>query len=138
MIKLIKAFVISFKGHRGQKDKAGKPYILHPLKVSLKVDTIDEKVVALLHDILEDTHYTLKDLKFLSDKQKDALVLLTKDKKTSYMDYIKAIKKNPIARKLKINDLKHNMDLTRLKNINDKDIKRRNKYKQAIKLLKEQ
>ncbi len=77
-------------------------------------------------------------MKFLSDNQKEALTLLTRERSIPYMDYIKAIKRNPIARIVKINDLKHNMDLTRLKNVTNKDIKRRDKYEQAIKLLKEQ
>lgn len=135
MFNLIKAFIVAIKAHQGQKDKGGKPYILHPIRVSLNVKGKDEKIVALLHDVIEDTSYTIDDLKFLSKEQKEALLLLTHDDNTPYMEYIEEVKKNKIASKVKLADLEQNMNLKRLKTISNKDLKRLEKYKRAKEIL---
>ena len=97
----------------------------------------DEKIVALLHDIIEDTAYTIDDLKFLTKDQMEALLLLTHDKDTPYMTYIESIKKNKIARRAKLSDLDQNMNLKRLKIVTEKDLERLEKYKKARELLRE-
>lgn len=135
MLNLIKAFIVAIKAHQGQEDKGGKPYILHPLRVALNVKGKDERIVALLHDVIEDTNYTIDDLKFLSKEQKEALLLLTHDDNVPYMEYIEEVKKNKIASKVKLADLEQNMNLKRLKTISNKDLKRLEKYKRAKEIL---
>lgn len=137
MIDLLRSFFIAARAHKGQRDKGGKPYIFHPLKVSLNVRGKDEKIVALLHDVIEDTSYTIDDLKFLTKNQREALLLLTHDKDTPYMIYIEAIKKNKIASRVKLADLDQNMNLKRLKIVTEKDLERLEKYKKARDLLRE-
>lgn len=137
MIDLLRSFFIAARAHKGQRDKGGKPYIFHPLKVSLNVRGKDEKIVALLHDVIEDTSYTIDDLKFLTKNQREALLLLTHDKDTPYMTYIEAIKKNKIASRVKLADLDQNMNLKRLKIVTEKDLERLEKYKKARDLLRE-
>ncbi|KXB70846.1 HD domain-containing protein [Peptoniphilus sp. DNF00840] len=135
MIDLLRAFFIAARAHKGQRDKGGKPYIFHPLNVSLNVKGKDEKIVALLHDVIEDTSYTIDDLKFLTEDQREALLLLTHDKDKPYMTYIEAIKKNKIASRVKLADLDQNMKLKRLKTVTEKDLERLEKYKRAKDLL---
>ena len=137
MIDLLRAFFIAARAHKGQKDKGGKPYIFHPINFSLNVKGRDEKIVALLHDVIEDTAYTIDDLKFLTQDQREALLLLTHDKDTPYMTYIEAIKKNKIASRVKLADLNQNMNLKRLKIVTEKDLERLEKYKKARDLLRE-
>lgn len=119
------------------KDKAGIEYINHPLKVASLVYNEKEKIVALLHDTIEDTYITeqhLIDYGFLNEII-EAVKVLTHSKDVPYMDYIQKIKGNKLARKVKIADLTHNSDLTRLKNITEKDRKRCEKYKKALMYL---
>ena len=98
--------------------------------------SLDAKVVALLHDVFEDTKINMDDLKELTPRQREALVLLTKRKGDDYMAYIREIKKNDLAKEVKLADLEHNMDLTRLPEVNEKDRERREKYKKAYETLK--
>ena len=135
MLKRIKALLVAIKAHQGQKDKGGKPYILHPIRVALNVKGKDEKIVALLHDVIEDTSFTIDDLDFLSEEQRKALLLLTHDDNVPYMEYITELKKNKIASKVKLKDLEQNMNLKRLKTVSDKDLKRLDKYKKAKEIL---
>ncbi|WP_081379817.1 GTP pyrophosphokinase [Clostridium perfringens] len=99
--------------HFGQKDKSNKPYILHLLYVMNKIDDLKCKIVGVFHDILEDTDITRNDLLNygFSEDIVIAVEILTKHKNQRYMDYIENIKRNNIARKIKLIDLKHNMDL---------------------------
>ena len=132
-----KAMSVAYKAHINQFDKAGVPYIFHPIHLAEQMDTETECVVALLHDVVEDTDVTFEQLEkeFSSDIIK-ILKLLTHDKDTDYMEYVKIIKENPIAKKVKIADITHNADETRLDKITEKDILRREKYKEALKILK--
>lgn len=125
--------------HYGQKDKANKPYFFHLLYVMNNLDDLNAKIVGVLHDILEDTDITINDLfKYgFSEDIVIAVEILTKSKNQKYMDYIENIKKNYIATKVKLIDLKHNMDLTRLSEISDNDLKRTIKYIKAYKYLME-
>ena len=132
-----KAVKIALNAHEGQNDKAGSPYLLHVLRVMMRVEKIDEKIVALLHDVVEDSSTTIEDLAkegFPANILK-SVELLTKKKGEPYKDYIKKIGRNRLARVVKLADLKDNMDVTRLKKISLNDKLRINKYKEAYKLL---
>lgn len=131
-----KAMVIAYNAHMNQYDKAGVPYIYHPIHLAEQMNTELECIVALLHDVVEDTDITFDQLeKDFSIEIIEILKLLTHDKNTDYIEYVKAIKKNPIAKKIKIADINHNSDETRLDEITDKDIERRNRYKNALEFL---
>lgn len=131
-----KAMKIAFDAHNGQKDKSGIPYIYHPIHLAEQMETEEECIVALLHDTVEDTDITFKQLeKEFSDKVIEALKLLTHDKSIGYMEYVRNLKNNPIARKVKLADLRHNSDETRLEYLKEKDRKRNQKYRKAIEIL---
>ena len=116
--------------------KPGVPYIYHPIHLAEQMNTETECIVALLHDVVEDTDVTFEQLeKEFSQDIIKILKLLTHDKKTDYMEYIKKLKNNPIAKKVKIVDINHNSDETRLDKLTAKDIIRRNKYKKALEIL---
>ncbi len=133
-----KAMLIAYNAHMNQFDKAGVPYIYHPTHLAELMDTEVECIVALLHDVIEDTNTKIEELEAnFPNEVIEAIKLLTHDKNVDYMDYIKEIKKNPIAKKVKIEDLKHNSDESRLDKITMKDIIRREKYKKALEILEE-
>lgn len=106
------ALQIALNAHYGQTDKCGEPYILHPLYVMSRMDTEDGQVVAILHDVVEDTDITLSELISygLTPLQAEALDLLTHRKGVPYMEYIDKLISNDVAREVKIADLQHNMD----------------------------
>lgn len=134
--KTKKAMNIAYSAHMGQIDKSGIPYIFHPLHLAEFMDTEEECVVALLHDVVEDTNITMEQLEQeFSSAIIEALKLLTHEKSVGYMKYIKNLKNNPLAKKVKLADLKHNSDQTRLEHLSLKDIARNKKYQQAIELL---
>lgn len=136
--RIEKARELASKAHEGQLDKAGDPYINHPLAVASNVGEDESAIiVALLHDTIEDTALTFDDVKdFLTSEELTALKLLTHDRSVPYTDYIRAIKGNKLARRVKIVDLKHNMDLSRLPKITDADRERvEKKYNPALKFL---
>ena len=134
-----KALNIARKAHEGQLDKAGCEYINHPIHVADSVNTEEEKIVAYLHDVVEDTSVTIEDLanEGFSETIIQAINTITKKKHESYENYIKRVAKNPLARKVKIADLRHNTDLTRLKKITEKDITRVEKYQKCLNYLLE-
>jgi (p)ppGpp synthase/HD superfamily hydrolase len=134
---LEKAISIAIKAHEGQVDKAGKEYILHPLRVMLKMSGRDEMIVAILHDVAEDTNITLSQLKKygFSNKIINALGCVTKKDQEVYDNFINRIKKNKLAIKIKIADLQDNLDLKRIPNPKKKDFERIKKYKKALKIL---
>lgn len=131
------AHKIAKRAHKGQVDKAGAPYILHPETVASFVTKDDEKIVAYLHDVIEDTPCQLRDLEnagFSSEIIK-AVDLLTRKTGQSYKQYLKLVKTNELARVVKLADLKHNSDLSRLTHVTENDIKRLKKYQDAIVFL---
>ncbi len=136
-MNLEKAIKIAVKCHKGQKDKGGKPYILHPLHVMNNVSSEDEKIVAILHDVIEDANYPIEDLKKegFKDQIIEALVYLTHDKKVDYFAYIEKIKDNALAKTVKIQDLKHNLDVTRLESLDESAVNNLKKYFMAYKIL---
>ena len=133
------AYAIALVAHKGQVDKAGVDYINHPLTVASKCNSEKAKIVALLHDVVEDTKVTLDDLRlFFDDEIVDAIDLLTHQEGDAYMTYLSRIKNNELARIVKIADLENNMDLSRLPNPTEWDYQRlENKYKPAYKFLTE-
>lgn len=133
---IMRAMKIAYKAHDGQVDKSGVPYIFHPIHLAEQMDTEEECIVALLHDVVEDTNITFEDLEEeFSPIVIDALKLLTHDKSVEYMEYVKKIRNNPIARKVKLADLKHNSDKTRLLSVTEQDIGRYEKYQRSIEIL---
>lgn len=131
------ALKIAKEAHKGQVDKAGVEYIKHPIYVASQVDTEVEKATALLHDVIEDSDLRVEDLigRGIPIEVVQAVSLLTKDKKFTYHEYLSRVKSNDIAVKVKLADLKHNSDISRLPNPTEKDFKRLEKYKRAIKFL---
>ncbi|MFV0555776.1 MAG: GTP pyrophosphokinase [Lactovum sp.] len=138
-MNLQRAIEIAKKAHQDQVDKAGKAYIEHLKTLASHVETEDEKILAYLHDLIEDTSWTLKDLREegLAEELILSLDLLTKRQGQDYFIYLKNIKKNQLARTIKLVDLKHNSDLSRLDQVTEKDLKRVEKYKKAMAYLKE-
>ena len=132
-----KAYEIDKKAHLGQIDKAGEDYIKHPEKVASFVNSDEEKAVAYLHDVIEDTELTLEDLREygFSEEVLEAVDVITKKKGQDYQTYLNSVKENKLARVVKLADLRHNSDLTRLINITEKDIERKEKYQKAIDFL---
>ena len=131
------ALKLCFDAHKKQVDKSGLPYVFHPFHVAEQMKDEDTTIVALLHDILEDTSLTVDDLREygFSEEVIAAVAVLCHDPETDYLDYIAKVKKNRIAAAVKLEDLKHNSDLTRLDEVTAKDIKRNEKYKKAIDIL---
>ncbi len=124
--------------HHGQLDKAGKPYINHPRAVASLVSEELEKTVALLHDTVEDTDASLDDIRQrFGDTVADAVDCMTHRPGVPYMQYIAIIAANPLARTVKLADLTHNMDLTRIPHPTEKDYERIEKYRKAYAFLKE-
>lgn len=131
------ALELAVEKHKNQTDKAGNPYILHPLHVMENVNSKEGKIVAILHDIIEDTDVT-EDylLKIgLSKRIVDAVVALTRSKDIDYQEYIKNLGSNPLAKEVKLADLEHNMDLKRLPTLEEKDLERNRKYQIAYHYL---
>ena len=133
------AIYVAAEAHSEQKDKVGGSYILHPIRVMMAMETDTERMAAVLHDVLEDTDFGEEDVAFygFSEEVMDAIKCLTRSEDETYMDYIKRVNLNPIARKVKIADLEDNMDLKRIKNPTEKDFKRLESYRYYWELLKE-
>lgn len=137
--KTKRAMKLMFEAHKDQTDKAGLPYVFHPFHLAEQMTCEAAAVTALLHDVAEDTDITLDELRGMGfgDDVCDALALLTHDGRVPYMDYVAAIKHNPIARAVKLADLRHNSDLTRLDAVDEKALARAEKYRKAIAFLEE-
>jgi (p)ppGpp synthase/HD superfamily hydrolase len=139
MMNLIeKAIVLAVEAHAGQVDKAGRPYILHPLHLMLQMETEAEMVTAVLHDVVEDTAVTWVELETMGFPEDvlAALRLLTHEDDIPYEAYVTAVKENPLARRVKLADLAHNMDVRRLPRLRANDIERLQKYRRAWDILK--
>jgi len=130
---LERAISIAVQAHRGQADRNGAPYILHPLRMMCRVETEAEKIVAVLRDVVEDTDWTFKELKRegFGDQILKALDCLTKREGEEYEDFIQRSASNSLARRVKIADLEDNMDIRRLKRVAEKDKERLEKYVSA-------
>ena len=138
MSTLQRAIEIATEAHKGQFDKAGRDYIEHPLRVMEMGKTEEEKIIGVLHDVVEDTPWTFEALEAEGFAPEIIAVLkcVTKvSENENYDDFIERVKKNPLAVAVKINDLSDNMDIRRLPYLSDKDIKRLKKYLKAYKKL---
>jgi (p)ppGpp synthase/HD superfamily hydrolase len=138
MSTLETAIKIAIDAHKGQVDKAGKPYILHPLRVMFSMDTDTEQIVAVLHDVVEDTNWTfgrLREVGFPEDVL-DAIYSVTRQAGESYMEFIRRAGQNKVGRKVKMADLEDNLDLSRIKEPTEKDHKRMARYRKALELIK--
>lgn len=137
--KTKKALELCFEAHKEQKDKSGLPYVFHPFHLAEQMKTEETTIVALLHDVAEDSSYTLDDIAAMGfgDAVMQALALLTHDKAVRYEHYVEAIKSNPIAKTVKLADLRHNSDISRLDVMDEEALERLGRYQNAIKLLEE-
>lgn len=138
MSQLERAIAVALEAHQGQTDRYGSPYILHPLFVMMQMDSENEMVAAVLHDVLEDSELTLEYLRDQGFQPEvlEAVRLLTHDPEAlSYQEYVRRLKLNPIAAKIKLADLKHNMDIRRMNRVEEKDIARLEKYRRAWEIL---
>ena len=135
--KTKKALKLCFEAHKDQVDKSGLPYVFHPFHLAEQMQDENTTIVALLHDVVEDTEYTLDDLRAMGfgDEVMEALSYMTHDPAVPYMEYVARIRENDIARRVKLADLRHNSDITRLDSIDQKALDRVAKYAQAIRLL---
>jgi hypothetical protein len=131
-----KALNIAYKAHHGQKDKGNVPYIFHPYHIAEKFNNETDICVAILHDVLEDTFVSKEELEGYFPKEViEPLVLLTKSTHDTYFEYIKNICSNPIARKVKIEDIKHNLVFERIQN-KKRNEKLEKRYLKALEILK--
>jgi len=127
---------IAVAAHSGQFDKAGVPYIEHPKYVAEQMDSEDEKAVAFLHDVLEDTEVTAEDLLRLFPLHiVDAVIAITRQGNESYDKFIERVKQNPLACSVKLMDLRHNLEINRIPVPTEKDIARLEKYRRAYENL---
>ncbi len=133
-----KALKLCFEAHKNQVDKSGMPYVFHPFHVAEQMTDEATTIVALLHDVVEDTDYTLEDLaaEGFGKDILEAVALMTHEDDVPYLDYVAKLKDNPIARAVKLADLAHNSDLSRIGEIDDETRERLEKYQKAIALLK--
>jgi (p)ppGpp synthase/HD superfamily hydrolase len=132
-----RAIAIALDAHADAKDKAGNPYILHPLRVMMSMDSTDAMCVGVLHDVVEDSHWTLERLSEagFSKDVVAAVDCLTRRQNETYEAFIDRLKDNALARTVKIADIQDNMDTTRLKTVTEEDLKRLEKYHAALRVL---
>ena len=134
-----KALRISFDAHKDQVDKSGMPYVFHPFHLAEQMDDESSVCVALLHDVVEDAGVSIDRLRAegFPPEVTDAVALMTHDARVPYLDYVREIKKNPLAAKVKLADLMHNSELTRLSEVDEKALERVEKYRKAMEILKD-
>ena len=134
-----KALKLCFEAHKNQVDKTGLPYVFHPFHLAEQMDSEIAVGCALLHDVVEDTPLSLQDIAEMGFPREavEVLALLTHEEGAPYMEYVQKIKHNPIARQVKIADLQHNSDLTRLDTVDEWAQRRNAKYSEALRILTE-
>ena len=127
------AIALAVEAHKGQRDKAGQTYILHPLRAMMRLETETERMVAVLHDVVEDSPWTLERLRALGYPEEvlGALDCLTKREGESYEAFIERVLPHPLARRVKRADLEDNMDVRRLPAVTAKDAERLARYRAA-------
>ena len=135
--KTKKAMKLCFEAHKDQVDKSGMPYVFHPFHVAEQMTDEATTIVALLHDVVEDTDYTLEDIaaEGFGKEILEAVALMTHEDDVPYLDYVAKLKENPIARAVKLADLAHNSDLSRIGEIDEETKQRLEKYKKARAIL---
>jgi (p)ppGpp synthase/HD superfamily hydrolase len=134
---LSKALGLAVEAHHGQLQKNGDPYILHPLHVMMQMETTTEKIIAILHDVIEDTPVSLRDLEDegFPPLVVETVALLTRLPETPYEDYIERIRPNRLARRIKLADLQHNMDIRRMPSVDAHAAERLARYHKAWRYL---
>lgn len=139
MATLERAIEIAVEAHKGQVDKAGAPYILHPLRLMLSFDSETERIVAVLHDVLEDTPWTSSQLREegFSAEVLEAVDRLTRRKGETFDKFTERAGSHPIARRVKIADLKDNMNILRIRKVTGRDLRRLKRYHRAWQFLTE-
>lgn len=137
MADIEEAIRIAVEAHRGQTDKAGAPYILHPLRMMLRMQTDAERMAAVLHDVVEDTPWTLDDLRGrgFAEEVVSAVDHLTRRESESYEEFVERAGRHPVARRVKIADLEDNMDIRRTGEVTEKDAERLTRYHRAWRRL---
>ena len=132
-----RALAMCFEAHRDQVDKSGMPYVFHPFHLAEQMEDEESTCVALLHDVMEDTEFTVDDIRALGMPETviEALELLTHDEAEPYLEYVARVARNPLAAKVKRADLLHNSDLSRLDEVTDRDRDRVKKYEKALAIL---
>lgn len=138
MATIERAIQIAAAAHEGQKDKAGQPYLLHPLRIMMRMDSLEKMIIAALHDVIEDSHWTLNDLRQegFSEAIVSAVDSLSRREGENYDAYIERVKLNPTAIPIKLGDLEDNADMLRLKQLKESDWERLNRYHRAYIQLK--
>lgn len=133
MTTLEDAILLATQAHRGQKDKVGQPYILHPLRVMLRVEGEAARTVAVLHDVVEDTPHSLEDLRAMGfgDDVVAAVDSLTRRPDETYEQFVERAATNPLARRVKLADLEDNMDIRRYPDLTERDCERLGRYVRA-------
>lgn len=139
MPNLEDAIALAVEAHKGQRDKAGQTYVLHPLRVMMRLEGELERMAAVLHDVVEDSPYTLERLRALGYPEEvlGALECLTKREGESYEAFVERVRPNALARRVKLADLEDNMDVRRLPAVTPKDAERLARYRAAWSRLKE-
>lgn len=139
MATLERAIAIAAEAHAGQANKDGSPYILHPVRVMIRVDGMDAKMAGILHDVVEDSAWTLEQLRTegFTEGVLAAVDALTHREGEEYFDYVARAGSNQLARQVKLADLEDNMNVMRLAEVRDKDLERVRKYHKAWRMLKD-
>lgn len=139
MSTLERAISIAAAAHAGQSDKSGAPYILHALRVMLKMSTPDEQIAGVLHDVVEDTPWTIDSLREegFSETVLSAIEGLTRRPDEDYEAFVRRAARDPISRRVKRADLEDNSDLQRLPHPTERDYERLEKYRRALAILSE-
>ena len=134
------ALRLCFDAHKEQVDKSGLPYVFHPFHLAEQMEDEITATVALLHDVVEDTDFTLADLENMGFPAQvlEAVGMMTHDPSVPYLEYAAGLKANSAARRVKLADLKHNSDLSRLDTVDEKALRRVEKYRKAIEILEEE
>jgi (p)ppGpp synthase/HD superfamily hydrolase len=137
MANLERAILIALQAHQNQRDKSGETYILHPLRLMLKMDSEAEMIAAVLHDVVEDSNWTPADLRKegFSEEVLSVIECLTRRDQETYEEFIERVKLNPTARKIKLADLEDNMAIKRISEPTEKDWERLKKYHRAWRVL---
>jgi (p)ppGpp synthase/HD superfamily hydrolase len=137
MANLEHAILLAVNVHRGQTDKAGAPYILHPLRMMMRMQTDAERMAAVLHDVVEDTPWTLEALRAegFPDEVLEAVDRLTRRAGEPYDDFVRRAAEHPVARRVNIADLEDNLDVRRIAQVTEKDAERLTRYHRAWRSL---
>lgn len=140
MSTIERAIVIATEAHAGQVDKAGAPYILHPLRLMLRMQTNDERIVAVLHDVVEDSHWNLDNLRAEGFSEQVVLAIdsVTRRDSETYGDFVLRAGRDSIGRRVKLANLEDNCDLTRIATPTERDYARIDRYRRAIEQLRGQ